>query len=107
MKESPTLKLVIGIWIAKLGLVGLPASALTFIASLVLGSMLDKAIIKIDVFLDTIREAMKDPKWRDEATKLYNKASSRVYTEKEKDEIRKQYLDALGDYASLADRLRK
>lgn len=106
MKSSPTLKLVIAIWIAKLGLVGLPASILTFVAALVLGSMLDQAIIKIDVFLDTVREAMKDPKWRDQATALFKTATARVYTEKEKDEIRKQYLDALGDYASLADRLR-
>ena len=89
-----------------MSLVGLPAAILSFIATLVLGSLLDQGIIKIDVFLDTIREAMKDPKWREQATKLYGKASARVYTEKEKDEIRQEYLKALGDYASLADRLR-
>ena len=106
MKHSPTLKLVIGIWIAKLGLSAIPAALLTFVAGLVLGSMLDKGIIKVDVFLDTIREAMKDPKWREAATKLYGKASARVYSEEEKNEIRKDYLRALGEYASLADRLR-
>lgn len=106
MKNSPTLKFAVKLWLAALGVKGILASALAFIAVSVLGSLLDKGIVEIDVKLDKIREAMKDPKWRAEATKLYGKALAKVYTEKEKDEIRKDYLRALGEYASIADRLR-
>ena len=106
MKNSPTLKLAVQLWLAASGVTGLPATILAFIAVAILGNMLDKGIILLDIQIDKIREAMKDPRWRDQATKLYGKALSRVYTEKEKDEIRKAYLDALGDYATIADRLR-
>ena len=106
MKNSPTLQLALKLWLASLGVRGAAATALMFVAALIVGSMLDKAIIKIDIEMDKIREAMKDKRWRAEATKLYGKAVSRVYTEKEKNEIRKAYLAALGEYASLADRLR-
>lgn len=106
MKDSPTLKLAVQLWLASIGVTGLPATFLTFVAALVVGSMLDKGIIVIDIQIDKIREAMKDKRWREQATKLYGKALAKVYTEKEKDEIRKAYMDALGEYASLADRLR-
>ena len=106
MKDSPTLKLAVQLWLAASGVTGLPATILAFIAVAILGNMLDKGIILLDIQIDKIREAMKDERWRDQATKLYGKALARVYTEKEKDEIRKAYLDALGDYATIADRLR-
>lgn len=106
MKDSPTLKFAVKLWLASLGVSGFPAALLAFIAVAVLGSLLDKGIVDIDVKLDKIREAMKDPKWRAEATKLWGKSLAKVYTEKEKDEIRKDYLRALGEYASIADRLR-
>lgn len=106
MKDSPTLELAVQLWLAAAGVTGLPATILAFIAVAILGNMLDKGIILLDIQIDKIREAMKDPRWRDKATKLYGKALARVYTEKEKDEIRKAYLDALGDYATIADRLR-
>ena len=106
MKNSPTLKFAVKLWLASLGVTGVPAALLAFIAVSVLGSLLDKGIVEIDVKLDKIREAMKDPKWRAEATNLWGKSLAKVYTEKEKDEIRKDYLRALGEYASLADRLR-
>lgn len=107
MKNSPTLELAIQLWLASAGITGFPAWVLTIIALSVVGNMLDRGIILIDIRHDKIKEAMKDKRWRDKATKIYGKAIARVYTEKEKDEIRKTYLDTLGDYASLADRLRE
>lgn len=105
MKNSPTLKLAVSLWLAASGITGLPASILSFLAVAILGNMLDRGIILLDIQIDKIREAMKDERWREQATKIYGKAMEKVYTEKEKDEIRKAYLDALGEYASLHDRL--
>lgn len=106
MKNSPTLQFGLKLWIASLGVHGFLASILVLIASAILGSLIDRGILAVDIKLDKIREAMKDPKWRAEATKLWGKSLAKVYTEKEKDEIRKDYLRALGEYATIADRLR-
>lgn len=106
MKHSPTLNLAIKLWLASMGITGFPAWILTVVTAAIIGSLLDRGIILIDIQLDKINEAMKDKRWREQATKIYGKAVARVYTEKEKDEIRKAYLSALGDYATIADRLR-
>lgn len=106
MKNSPTLQLAVELWLAAIGITGFPARIISAIATTILGSMMDKVIDAIDIKTDTLKQAMKEPIWRDRATALYNKASSKVYTEEEKDAIRKEYLKALGDYASLSDRLR-
>lgn len=107
MKDSASLRLAIEIWLAAMGVVGFPATLLSFVLVRLIGSMLDFGILKLDISLDRRNQAMKDPRWRDRANKLFTQASAKVYTEKEKDEIRKQYLEALGDYGSIADRLRK
>lgn len=65
--------------------------------------MLDKGIIQLDIQIDKLKEALKDPQWRDAAEKAYKKASAKVYTEEEKDAIRKQYLDALSKYATYGN----
>lgn len=106
MRDSPTLQLAVELWLAAIGITGFPAKILSSIATTILGSMMDKVIETIDIKTDKLKQAMKDPVWRDRATALYNKASAKVYTEEEKDAIRKEYLKALGDYASLSDRLR-
>lgn len=88
-------------WLAAIGLTGPFGAFLGFFAAMFLGDLLDKALIKLDIGIDKWKEAMKDPKWRDAAKKAYDKASARVYTEEEKDAIRKEYLDALGEYATF------
>lgn len=106
MKDSPTLRLAVELWLAAIGVTGFPAKILSAVATFVVGSMMDKVIKSIDIKTDTLKQAMKDPVWRERATALYAKASAKVYSEEEKDAIRKEYLKALGDYASVHDRLR-
>ena len=107
MKNSPTLQLIVEIWLSYMGIRGLFAKIVSSTLTLILGSMIDKKVIlPIDIHQDARKQAMKDPVWRERANALWSKAMSKVYSEEEKDAIRKQYLEALGDYASLADSLR-
>lgn len=69
----------------------------------ILGSMLDKGIIELDITLDHIKQAAKDPQWRDQVAKIYAKTILKVYTESEKDEIRKQYMEVLKHYATFSN----
>lgn len=65
--------------------------------------MADRGIILIDISIDKWGEAIKDEKWREASVKAYRNASAKVYTEVEKDAIRKEYLDALSAYATFGN----
>ncbi len=65
--------------------------------------MLDNGLILVDIQIDKLGQALKDPQWRQAAGKAYAHASKRVYTEEEKNAIRKQYLDALARYATYGN----
>ena len=106
MKDSFIVQLSVHTWIAGLGLSAFPAAVLGLVARTILGAMADRGIVKLDIGLDALEQARKDPKWRAGAEKLWKKTTAGVYTEKEKDEIRKQYLDALGDFVEFGDGLR-
>lgn len=88
-----------------MGVSGPLGAFISFIASNVLGSMLDNGIIKLDITIDRIKEAMKDPMWRVEAQNAYKNATKKVYAEWEKEAIRKEYLDALSKYATYGNGL--
>lgn len=90
---------------AALGLSGFGAWIFGLVAANVLGVMLDRGIIVMDIGIDKLKEALKDPQWRAAAEKAYKKASARVYTEEEKNAIRKQYIDALSKYATYGNGL--
>lgn len=103
MKNSFIVQYAVHMGLAALGLTGPLGALVAFFASWFLGTLLDEGLIVLDIQIDKWKEAMKDPKWRDAALKAYNKASSKVLTEKEKDEVRQQYIDALGDYAAFGN----
>lgn len=87
-----------------MGIAGGPLGSLVaFIAAQILGSMLDKGLILVDIGIDQITQAMKDPQWRETIEKVYNQAHSSVKTEEEKIAIRQQYLDALSKYATYGN----
>lgn len=89
-----------------MGVAGGPLGAfLGFILSIILGKMLDNGLIVLDIQIDKVKEAMKDPQWRAAAEKAYKTAVARVYTEEEKNVIRKQYLEALARYATYGNGL--
>ena len=74
---------------------------LTFIITNVLGALLDKGIVQIDITIDSLQEAMKSKAWRKEALSVYNEAIGKVHTEEQKNVIRKQYQDILSRYATF------
>ena len=65
--------------------------------------MLEKGVIVLDITIDKLKEAMKEKEWREAAEKAYAHASEKVFTEEEKDAIRKEYLKALSDYATFSN----
>lgn len=73
------------------------------VGSRIIGSMVDKGIIELDITIDHIKQAAKDPQWRDQISKIYSKTLLKVYTESEKDEIRKQYMEVLKSYATFSN----
>lgn len=103
MKNSFVVKYSIHLWLTTMGVSGPLGAFISFIATHVLGSMLDNGIIVLDISVDRIKEAMKDPVWRIEAQNAYKKATARVYEQWEKDKIRKEYLDALSKYATYGN----
>jgi hypothetical protein len=60
-----------------------------------LGLLLETGIFQLDLLLDAYREGKKIPEFEKAATEAYEKATARVYSEEEKIEIRKQYLEIL------------
>lgn len=86
-----------------MGISGPFGAFISFIASHVLGSMLDNGIIVLDITMDRINEAMKDPMWRQDAQRAYKNATKKVYTEWEKQAIRDEYLKALSKYATYGN----
>jgi hypothetical protein len=73
------------------------------VGSRILGSMLDRGIIELDITIDHLKQAAKDPQWRYQVGKIYSKTVSKVFDEKEKDEIRRQYMEVLNQYAIFAN----
>lgn len=84
-------KLLLG----KFGIVGPVADLLgTFVRGF-LGLAIESGIFQVDLLLDAYREGKKIPEFEKAATEAYEKATAKVYTEEEKVEIRKQYLEIL------------
>lgn len=101
MKNSFVVQYGVHLWLASIGLTGPFGAFVAFFATRVLGDMLDRGIIKIDISIDKLKQALKEKDWKDAAEKAYGKAIAKVYTEKEKDEIRTEYLAALSKYVGF------
>lgn len=106
MRNSFIIKYGVGLWLASIGLTGPLGAFVAFIAAWILGDIADRGIIVLDLSIDSIRQALSESQWRDEAKKAYDHAVARVYTEAEKNAIRQEYLDALSKFASYGDGLR-
>lgn len=103
MKNSFVVNYAVHLWLAAMGVSGFWGGFVAFFATRLLGSMLDKGLILVDIQLDKLQQALKDSEWRDAAQKAYNLASARVYTEEEKNAIREQYKKALASYATYGN----
>lgn len=103
MKDSFVVQYSILLWLQAVGVsaTGPIGLILIFFLSRVLGSMLDFGILQADIALDKLGQALRSDQWRKAALQAYQRASSKVYTEDEKNAIRKEYLDALTKYVSF------
>lgn len=101
MKDSFIVNFALHLWLAHFGIAGPLADLISFFGTRFLGSLLDRGILVIDLTLDSIKLALKEDQYRKLAEAAYKKAIAKVYTEGEKDEVRKQYLDALRDFARV------
>ncbi len=103
MKNSFAVQYSVNLLLAALGLSGPLGMLVGLVLRVFLGEMLDRGLITLDIQIDKLKEAIKDPQWREAALKAYEKASSKVHTEGEKDAIRKEYTDALAAYATYGN----
>lgn len=101
-KDLFSLKLGVGLWINSLGLGWLGNIIAPFI-EWALGSMIDFGIFKIDITINAIQEGMKKSEFKDLAQKAHDSAIKKVYTEQEKDAIRRQYLDILSKFVAFGN----
>lgn len=92
-----------GLWLTSIGVTGFWAGPLGWIASIILGSILDRGILAIDLSVSSIRVALEDNQYRALAKQAYAHATARVYTEAEKGAIRKQYLDVIAKFGAVGD----
>lgn len=95
------------LFLAKFGIVGIAAEAAGLVVRGFVGVLIEDGTFTIDVAIDAYREGKKIPEFEKLATEAWTKATAKVHTEKEKDAIRKQYLDIIGLIGSVGDGLRK
>ena len=93
MKDAFVLNFAIRYWLASQGLPPIVKSFLTRILTAIIGSLLDKGILKIDLTIDAIEMAKDSKEFRADAIAAYKTATARVYSDEEKAAIRKQYLE--------------
>lgn len=101
LKNSFHIQYAVHLAVAAFGLSGIPAKIFSFIAVRFLAELEELGITKTDIKIDKLKEAIKDPKWRTAALKAYEAATAGVLTEEQKDVVRKQYENALRDYATF------
>ena len=97
-RDSFTVQYGVQLLLASKGLTGFVGKIVGFVAAWILGDMVDLGILKIDLTIDKLKQALKEVQWRDAALKAYNKATAKVYTDEEKQAIRDEYLKALDNY---------
>lgn len=106
MKDSFIVQLAVKLWLTAMGAPPIVSAIVGPILSWVLGSFADLGILKIDLTIDALKRGMSLAEFNKIAGIEYKKAAAKVYTEGEKDEIRRQYLDTLERFAGFGNGLR-
>lgn len=106
MRDSFLAQLGASLWLASFGITGVLSQFLSPLVAWVIGDMIDKGIYVIDLTLNAVKTGMQMEQFKELAEAAYQRASARVYTEEEKVEIRKQYLDVIRDFARFGNGLR-
>jgi hypothetical protein len=81
--------------LGKFGIVGPVADLLGVFVRGFIGLLIETGVFQIDLLLDAYREGKKIPEFEKAATEAYAKATAKIYSEEQKNEIRKQYLEIL------------
>lgn len=89
--------------LGKFGIVGPLADFIGVFLRGILGTIVETGIFQLDLTLDSLREGMKEKDFIKDATAAYEKATAKVYDEKTKNEIRKQYLDIISRFGNVGD----
>lgn len=103
LKDSFIIQFVVRLWLKSAGVTGPFGAFVSFFVTRILGDLLKREIIIIDIKIDKWKEALKDPEWKEAAKIAYDSAMAKVYTQEEKLKIRKQYEKALSDYATFGN----
>lgn len=105
MKNSFVVQFLVSKWLLAIGATGFFGGILGIVAAWILGDFADRGIVKIDLNIDQIKEALRDEKWKKQAVEYFHEAGARLYSEEEKNAVRQHYLDALADYVGFGDGL--
>lgn len=104
MKNLFVVQLGVSLWLASWGITGWFANFISPIASWFLSDIVERGILLIDLTMYSIKLGMQEEKFKELAKAAHDRATARVYTEEEKVEIRKQYLDAIRDFGRFGVR---
>lgn len=99
MKDSFSVKMGVSLWLASVGITGPLADALSGPITWIIGSFVDKGIILIDIKINSLKTEAERKVYLAAAERIHNTAIAKVYTEDEKIEIRRQYLDIIRNFA--------
>lgn len=95
-------RLGVSLMLADFGLVGPLGDIVGWFLRSALGFFVMEGKFAIDLGLDSLKEAMSIPEFKEAATKEYEKATAKKYTEEEKNAIRQEYLDTLDKFTRLS-----
>lgn len=76
---------------------------LGFILRGVAGIFLEKGIYAIDLTLDSLKEGIGHREFKEKAEEIYRKTIAKVYDEKEKSKIRKEYLAIIEKFGTVGN----
>lgn len=76
---------------------------LGFLLRGVVGIFLEKGILVIDLSLISIDEGRKLKEFKAEAEAAYARATAKVYDEKQKEKIRKEYLEIIAKFGTVGN----
>lgn len=102
-KDLFAVKLGVTLLLAKFGITGAIGKFLGFFLRGTIGMLMESGIYAIDITIDSIKEGAKLKEFEKEATKLYEKTIAKTYTEKEKDEIRQEYLRVIAAIGNVGN----
>lgn len=100
-RDSFVVQLGTSLLLSKIGLVGPIGNFVGIFIRGILGLFMEETIFRIDLTLDSLREGMKEKEFNKAASEAYARATSKVYDEAKKNEIRKQYLEIISKFGAV------